>query len=388
MGIYIGQNKIGMVGSSSTSQVENGTLGTPTINDSGLIVTKVEKSGYLNAGASTSLQLNIQEGTTINPSTSEQDAVPAKVYTTGVVKIGAIQTETLEVSQNGTYTPSEGKWFSSVTVDIPDAPVEEFNLQEKTVDPALRQVDVLPDTGFDGLSRVTINAIHTATQATPTISINEENGEITATSTQSAGWVAAGTTTQTEQLSTQSGTTIIPTKGEQKVVEAHTYTLGDIKVGAIPSNYIEPSGTINITTNDTYDVTNYATAIVEVPSSGGSSGSSAPTIKTLTLIPSSDSSTLSFSTLDSEPRFFSVTPTDDIALSTTRYITGIEYNGTTLITSYGYGTSSWLSSYSVYYDTSNVSQSYSNGTLTLTSASASSTGYFKSGVEYQLTYIY
>ena len=55
MGIYIGQNKIGMVGSSSTSQVENGTLGTPIISDSGLITTKVEKSGYLNAGASTSL---------------------------------------------------------------------------------------------------------------------------------------------------------------------------------------------------------------------------------------------------------------------------------------------------------------------------------------------
>ena len=190
MGIYIGQNKIGMVGSSSTSQVENGTLGKPTIDEFGVITTKVEKSGYLNAGASTSLELNTQAGKTIKPSTSEQVAVPAKVYTTGVVEVEAVPSETLEISQNGTYTPSEGKWFSSVTVAVP---VEEFNLQEKTVTPSEDEQVISPETGYNGLSRVTVNAI--------------------------------------------------------------------------PSDYIKPSGTINIITNDTYDVTNYATAIVNVSSS-------------------------------------------------------------------------------------------------------------------------
>lgn len=304
MGIYIGQNKIGMVGSSSTSQVENGTLGTPTVSDSGLIVTKVEKSGYLNAGASTSLQLDIQAEKTINPSTSEQVAVSAGFYTTGEVKVGAIQTEILEVSQNGTYTPTDGKFISEVNVQV-NTSTGTINLQEIEI---TENGEFTPDGDYDGFSRVKVN---------------------------------------------------------------------------VPPVGITPSGTINITTNDTYDVTNYATAIVEV----SPSGPSAPTIKTLTSTPDSNSLTLSFSSLEAEPKFFSVTPTDNITLATTRYITGIEYDGTNLRTSYSYKQSSYGNSYTSY-DTSNVSQSYSNGTLTLTSASTTSAGYFRSGVEYQLTYIY
>ena len=114
------------------------------------------------------------------------------------VIIKSVPSETTIIRANGTYTPSDGKWFSSITVEVP---AEEFNLQEKTVDPTLQQVVVEPDSEYNGLSKITINAIPTITQATPTISI-DGNGEITATSTQSAGWVVAGTTTQTHQLNT------------------------------------------------------------------------------------------------------------------------------------------------------------------------------------------
>lgn len=44
-----------------------------------------------------------------------------------------------------------------------------------------------------------------------------------------------------------------------------------VSVGAIPSEYVIPSGTLSVTENGTKDVTNYASVSVNVPTSGGGS---------------------------------------------------------------------------------------------------------------------
>lgn len=63
------------------------------------------------------------------------------------------------------------------------------------------------------------------TQATPSISVSS-SGLITATSTQSAGYVVAGTKSATKQLSTKSATTYTPTTTDL-TISSGSYLIGD-----------------------------------------------------------------------------------------------------------------------------------------------------------------
>lgn len=72
-------------------------------------------------------------------------------------------------------------------------------------------------------------SISTTTQATPNISVSS-SGLITASATQSAGYVSSGTKSATHQLSTQSGRTITPGTTQQTACPSGRYTTGDIYV--------------------------------------------------------------------------------------------------------------------------------------------------------------
>ena len=96
-------------------------------------------------------------------------------------------------------------------------------------------------------------------QATPVISVNA-SGLITAT---------AGAKTSTHQLAFQAAKTITPSTESQIAVSSGYYTGGNVTVAAIPSTYIQPSGTKTITANGTHDVKSYESVSVSVASSGG-----------------------------------------------------------------------------------------------------------------------
>lgn len=85
-------------------------------------------------------------------------------------------------------------------------------------------------------SQVT-KSVSTATQATPSITVNSA-GKITASATQSAGYVSAGTKSATKQLTTQVAKTITPTESSQTAVAKNVYTTGVVTVGAIPDGYM------------------------------------------------------------------------------------------------------------------------------------------------------
>lgn len=113
--------------------------------------------------------------------------------------------------------------------------VSQIDLTQDTVN---AQSAIAGVTGHQNNGTTFAGGISTVAQGTPNISVNTSNGLITASVSQSAGIVAAGTTSATSQLSTVAGTTITPTESEQTAVAANKYTTGAVKVKAIPSTYV------------------------------------------------------------------------------------------------------------------------------------------------------
>lgn len=236
---------------------------------------------------------------------------------------------------------------------------------EKVINPSETKTTVTPDSGYTALQAVTVNAISstyigsaiatrssddlsasgavvtvpsgyygaqatksvsTTTHPSPSISLNSTTGVVSASHTQGAGYVTAGTTSSTLNLSTESAKTITPSTSTQTAVEAGKYTTGAIKVAAMPSGTagtptatkgtvsnhsisITPSvtnstgyitggtktgtavsvgaselvsGTYNVTSGGTKDVTNYASASVPtltLPTSTATSSTTGYTLK-------------------------------------------------------------------------------------------------------------
>lgn len=105
----------------------------------------------------------------------------------------------------------------------------EPTLQEKTVSPSTLKQTITPDNGYDGLSKVIVNELRPVALATPSITVSTA-GKITASASQSAGYVAAGTKSATKQLTTQAAKTVTPGTANQTAVAIGRYTTGAVIV--------------------------------------------------------------------------------------------------------------------------------------------------------------
>lgn len=100
-----------------------------------------------------------------------------------------------------------------------------LNLQDKIVTPSTSSQIIIPDNNYDGLSKVTVNAMPSGAFNTPTIS---SSGLITS-SVGTSGYLSSGTS-KTLQLSTQGSKTITPGRYSQTAVSSGIYTTGAVTV--------------------------------------------------------------------------------------------------------------------------------------------------------------
>ena len=158
-----------------------------------------------------------------------------------------------------------------------------------TSDATATAADILSGkTAYVKGSKIT-GSMATATQAAPSVTVSS-SGLITASATQTAGYVAAGTKSGTKQLTTQAAKTVTPTTTAQTAVASGRYTTGAITVAGdanlVASNIVSGktifgvTGTASASENLDEELTqqenliSQLSQILDTKASGGGSGGS------------------------------------------------------------------------------------------------------------------
>ena len=134
-----------MVGAINSIQI-NGGIDTSDATASAENILLGE-TAYVN-GVKVTGTIPSKDAATITPNNNSQVAISAGTYASGDITVGAVPTMVKDITENGTYTPEEGKYFSSVSVNIPS---ESFDTQSKAIAPSETQQVITPDNGYDGL---------------------------------------------------------------------------------------------------------------------------------------------------------------------------------------------------------------------------------------------
>lgn len=137
------------------------------------------------------------------------------------------------------------------------------NLEEITATPTDEVQEFVPSEGKNGISRVVVNE-------TPTEDVEVKSTEDTELVMPSDGKFIRKVTVKQINLQNKS---VTPSKESQTVVKDGGFdALKMVSVEPIPEEYVVPEGSLEITENNTYDVTDKASVVVNVASTGSVNG--------------------------------------------------------------------------------------------------------------------
>ena len=234
---------VGSVSVDDTTVTANPTISVSTVGrisasyHKTVTVTPTVTEGYVTGGESGSLtisgsktyQLSTQSAKTVTPTESEQTAVESWKYTVGEVKVGAIpsnyvgsgvtRNDSTDLSASGaTVTAPAGYYENAASASVPNATWKSAST-----------VGVVPDISVDSSGLITANcsgwtSIHPLTASGYADSDTAANIQLSGV--------------KTSQLSTQAAATITPAESEQTAVAAQKFTTGEVKVAAIPADYV------------------------------------------------------------------------------------------------------------------------------------------------------
>lgn len=209
-------------------------------------------------------------------STAKLDALATAVA--GIENKGAVNAQ---VQEGATFTIPKGYHNGSGVVSGV-AGGGNYNLQEKSITPTKSQQNVTPDSGYYGLSGVTVGAIpanyndtSAVTAAAADVLANKvivnadgetitgtmpSNGAVTKTldTSTTSYTIAKGYHSGTGKVSITTETkTATPTKSDQTIKPSTGKVLSQVTVSAIPANYIDTSDADAVAANILDDKTAY-----------------------------------------------------------------------------------------------------------------------------------
>ena len=192
---------------------------------------------------------------TVTPTKSEQTIKHDDGYTgLGTVTVNPIPddyiipTGNISITENGTAINVHD--YDNATVNV------QPSLQEKLVTLSRDSQDITSDSGYYGLSRVSVPGIPSEYIVPSGAKTITTNGTVNVTE------FAEAKVNVQPALQDKTAT---PTKSAQQIKADTTYYgLGTVTVAPIPDNYVIPTGNVSITSNGTHNVSGKVNAVVNV----------------------------------------------------------------------------------------------------------------------------